>query len=307
MNQSIVYNDIELATLKQDTSDFDPSDIDPIQKAIDDTGENSCGVIGIDVWTVHDDGKLHHFGDGLNWVSPIFRRQLMDSDSPKEGEKLKILECLENVLNPDYFIPPISTNGVGLAGNIWHDYNGVTRSTRYFREYLVWRDVKSYCIDPDQVQVPRMTAIGEVFGKVAGIPFNIDGNTKGIVLYYARTGAEEDTINTAVNSSFLRMASHNIGSNFAMSQARIRRVTHRKEHTKSIMLNLKLAFRAANVIMGTIEEKSTSSEKKIDDAMSNLSLELDTWREPTCGLEKIYELLKSFASFTAKKIHRFKR
>ena len=73
-----------------------------------------------------------------------------------------------------------------------------------------------------------MHGIEKVFGKCTGVKFNIFGESKGVVIFYARGTAEERIINSPVKSNFLRLASNNIGSALAMLYARARNEMSRK-------------------------------------------------------------------------------
>ena len=51
-----------------------------VQRAIDETGSNAFGIIGIDIWTLNDnDGCLYHVGKGVNWVNPLYTAELEEN------------------------------------------------------------------------------------------------------------------------------------------------------------------------------------------------------------------------------------
>jgi len=250
-----------------------PIDALRVQNAINETGTNACGIIGIDIWTMknndednnnnNNEGCLYHFGTGINWINPLFRTQLIDNG---ETEKLRILQRLTDpTCGSDYFHPTSEPSGVGLAGNYWQQYGDIAGSQRYFQEKLSWRKVKAFTSDPHQFSTDRMVALGKIFGKCTGVPYDIFGESKGVVVFFARTTAEERIINTDVNSNFLRLASYNIGSALAMSSARVRSEQSRKDLTTRLFKKARMAFTVMTLFRKSISNLDVDLSDDDDD------------------------------------------
>ncbi len=224
-------------------------DAQRIQNAISETGTNALGIMAIDIWILNDDdGRLYHFGErGLNWVNPVFRKQLEDDDKITDRiEKLGILDRLDDSSNSDCYHPIPHPSGFGYAGNYWQQFGDMAGSARGFEDPLVWRETRAFITDPDQMSNERMHAIDKVFGKLTGVPFNIFGESKGVVMFHARGTAEERNINTRANSNFLRLASYNIGSALAMSHSRARIMQSRQQLAKKLFRKARVAFQVTH-------------------------------------------------------------
>ena len=149
-------NETDVETSTADFLHFDPVDVQRVQRAIEVAGSNACGIIGIDVWMLNDsDGKLYHFDKGMNWINPIYRAQLADGTDEENEEKIQILHRLVDTDNPEYYHPIPQPSGVGLAGNYWQYFGDVAGSASYFQESLVWREVRAFTSDPDQMPYER--------------------------------------------------------------------------------------------------------------------------------------------------------
>jgi len=327
-----------------------PIDALRVQNAINETGTNACGIIGIDIWTMkkndtprpsmqrrksltlplaykyednddnnNNDGCLYHFGTGMNWINPLFRQQLIDNG---DTEKLRILQRLTDAAcGSDYFHPFSEPSGVGLAGNYWQQYGDIAGSKRYFQDKLRWRKVKAFTSDPHQFSTARMVALGQVFGKCTGVPFDIFGESKGVVVFFARTTAEERIINTEVNSNFLRLASYNIGSAIAMSSARVRSEQSRKDLTTRLFKKARMAFMVMTLFRKSISKLDVDllSDDDDDDGKKKVVNDYDrdasgttynssskkkiNWRQ---SIQETVTATKSVASYTKTKAMKLK-
>lgn len=189
-------------------------DITRVQNAIDETGNNSYGIIAVDVWYLNEeDGTLYHFDKGINWVSPLYKDQL------EQDIKMKhILYALKQI---DEQTAEVEISGVGLAGNFWQLYGDSAgrNSGDWWGQPLLWRDLREFTTDPDQMPSARLISLAKVFGKCTGIPFSIQGKFKGVVLYFVRDKCDVTAITSDVNTNFLHFSSQYIGAASAMTEA----------------------------------------------------------------------------------------
>ena len=217
--------------------DMDVVDMARVQNAINETGNNSYGIIAVDVWYLdEEDGKLYHFGDsGINWVSPIYKQQL--EQDIKMKDTLNTLELVNK--------QPAETeiSGVGLAGNFWQLHGNSAGSGGDWNKPLLWRDLRELTTDPDQMPSARLISLAKVFGKCAGIPFSIQGKFKGVVLYFVRLQCDVSVMNSDVNVNYLHFSSQYIGAASAMTAARSKSVAQRKERLTKACSRFRLAFR----------------------------------------------------------------
>jgi len=215
-------------------------DMTRVQNAINETGNNSYGIVGVDVWYLNEEnGTLSHFNDsGINWVSPIYKHQL------KQGniEMKDMLDSLEQV-NEQTVETEIS--GFGLAGNFWQLYGDSAGTGGDWSQPLLWRDLREFTTDPDQMPSARLITLSKVFGKCTGIPFSIQGKFKGVVLYFVRAQCDVTAMTSDVNTNFLHFSSQYIGAASAMTEARTKSVAKRKEIATKTWNRFMMAFRAA--------------------------------------------------------------
>jgi len=260
--------DLEMAGL--DFFGLELVDRQRIEEALNEAGSSACGIQGIDIWLLNEsDGRLHHFGQGLNWVNPVYRKQLEDNADAGDGEKLQLLNRLVDVNNPEYYHPIPQPQGVGLAGNYWQQYGDQAGSASHFAKQLFWREVRSFTSDPDQMPYERMFAIEKVFGKCTGVPFNVFGESKGIVMFYARGTAEDRIINTAINSKFLRLASMNIGTALAMSRSRVQSMEARRNLARKLFHRARMGFAMATLFKNLGSERQLRSQSTGSDTCAS--------------------------------------
>ena len=289
---------------------FDPVDIQRVQCAIEEAGSNACGIMGIDVWMLNDsDGKLYHFNKGMNWINPIYRAQLADGSTDEQNEeKINILHRLVDTDSPEYYHPIPQPSGVGLAGNYWQHFGDVAGSASYFQDSLVWREVRAFTSDPDQIPYERMFAVEKLFGKCTGVPFNIFGELKGVVVFYARGSAEERIINTAPNSNFMRMASYNIGSALAMSHSRLRITQSRRQLTRRCFQKARLGFAAVNMFrMSVRRKKNIDTDYKINEHRAAGFGKKTCTESIQAGIRNIRHKVKACVSYAKAKANSVKK
>ena len=217
-------DDIDLSCVGKSRFTNVSIDAKRIRRAIIEAGENAFGIMAIDLWTLNEqDGKLYHYGhSGLNWISPLYRSQVRS-----DIDKLDVLDRLVNVERPDYLKPLPQSCGFGLAGICWSQHTNLLGSMGALQP-LLWRQISEFTSDPDLLPYERMFELEKVFGKVAGIPFDVMG-FKGVVLYFARDTAKNESLNAIVNVEFLNFATFNIASAAAMTLPRLQSVDNRKE------------------------------------------------------------------------------
>ena len=231
-----------LVRSKSKWDDMDAVDMTRVQNAINETGNNSYGIIAVDVWYLdEEDGKLYHFGDsgGINWVSPIYKQQLEQDIKVKDSSTT--LSTLLELCSKQ----PVETeiSGVGLAGNFWQLYGNSAGSGGDWSQPILWRDLRELTTDPDQMPSARLISLAKVFGKCTGIPFSIQGKFKGVVLYFVRLQCDVSVMNSDVNVNFLHFSSQYIGAASAMTEARSKSVAQRKERLTKACSRFRLAFR----------------------------------------------------------------
>ncbi|CAM9654060.1 unnamed protein product, partial [Heterosigma akashiwo] len=212
-----------------------------VQTAIDEAGKDAYGIIAVDVWFFSEkDSVLRHFGpNGVNWISPIFRWQLEEDGSLKEALDQLVDEPADQEIS-----------GVGLAGNFWRGGNMPLTS---------WRDLQEFIDDPDQMPCSRLVRLGKLFGKCAGVGFNIGrGKCKGVVLYYARKNADESMLSSEANASFLNLAAYHVGAAAAMTQARAKLASTRKEMVIKTWKRVHLKFHTVHVFEHLKDEEKES-------------------------------------------------
>ena len=250
-----------------------------VKQAIIEAGENSYGIVAIDLW-IFDNQKavLIHCGErGITWVNPLFEDQLKTKDS-KDGDKTyDDFERLENIDRADHIKPAPQAPGVGIAGNYWmmekHGkmiHPSVTEtSMREGKKYneakpLVWREIFEFTSDPDKIphDVERMNIIENVFGKVIGMRFDI-GGYRGVTLYFARKSASIDALNISSNVTFLQFATQNIGICSAMTAVRGKIIGERQQISQSAYRRLRLT------ISGVSKLKQISIPEKDDTPLSH--------------------------------------
>ena len=62
---------------------------------------------------------------------------------------------------------------------------------------MMWRDIHSLTIDPDQPTFLRLKLLEDAgFGKATGVRFDLRGQ-KGIVLYLAKSSTPDETLNSS--------------------------------------------------------------------------------------------------------------
>eukprot|EP00979_Chaetoceros_neogracilis_P005451 scaffold991_cov279-Chaetoceros_neogracile.AAC.31 len=229
-------------------------DMTRVQNAIDETGNNSYGIIAVYVWYLNEeDGTLYHFDKGINWVSPIYREQL--------EQDIKMKHILYTLKQIDEQTAEAEISGVGLAGNFWQLYgDSAGRNGGDWSQPLLWRDLREFTTDPDQMPSARLISLAKVFGKCTGIPFSIQGKFKGVVLYFVRDKCDVTAITSDVNTNFLHFSSQYIGAASAMKEARTKAVAKRKEILTKTCKKFMLTLRTANAFKSLLEVSKVSIE-----------------------------------------------
>jgi len=228
-------------------------DAERIQQTINIAGNDSFGILAVDLWIMNEqDEKLYHFGDsGLNWISNVYRNQLIDEE---RHDALDALNKLQNEIDDT----EAEISGAGLAGNFWQMYGSTAGSSSNLNQQLVWHDLREFTTNPFQMPSERLQALGKVFGRATGIPFNILGRYKGVVLYFVRREYDEVGVNSNANTAYLHFSANQIGSVAAMSETRTKAISKRKEK----LAKAAFKFRLQLIVMK--EFKRGPSERKLN-------------------------------------------
>jgi len=197
--------------------DYDKS---MLERIIKDVGKHAYGIIGIEVWTMDDNGITLSQSDGGFWVDEVFAKSQTDNG--------KTLELLDNSdVEP---VPP----GFGIAGFLFSEAADFTYDRRAggvipsalemlkTREISSshWYDLQSFLDDEDQPYDEHTNLILEMgFGKAFGVPFYLDG-LRGITIFYARSSADENAIFDQLRRIYLFSAVDMISSALWMRNVR---------------------------------------------------------------------------------------
>lgn len=283
-----VFKDLERGDTKKHFTFGNTEDAERVKRAIIEAGENSFGIVAIDLWLFdNQNAMLFHYGEsGITWVNPLFDDQLKFSKT--DDETYDNFQRLTNIDRADHFIPTPQAPGVGIAGNCWMTekygkmvHPDVTQiSMKSMRgsmmvrrinepKSLVWREISEFTSDPDKMphDPERMLSLEKVFGKVIGIPFDIVGY-RGVVLYFARKSASNDALNVTSNVKFLHFATQNIGISSAMTTVRCEIAKERQNISQSAYKRLSTAMLCASTFKKTIGTEKiplkTSSSRKCE-------------------------------------------
>ena len=244
---------------KQPNASLQLTDDALIQHSINMAGQDAFGIIGVDLWILSkDSGKLSHFGKaGLNWMCPIYKRQLEDE------QKYQALDALEDLYHDSVVDDEIV--GQGLAGNFYQIYGPTAGSSANLNHKLTWHDLREFTTNPFQMPSQRMMLLEKVFGKATGVPFNVLGRFKGVVVYYVRKSYDEVGVNSDANTAYMHFAAENIGSVAAMAETRLDAITRRKEKVDGAVRRFKLAMRTMDAFQNLAVEEPTNKDENFED------------------------------------------
>lgn len=203
------------------------SDEKMMKLAISDAGNWCYGIKAIDVW-IYNRGRLVSALGGT-WVDPVY---FQNEDKEIKSALMKLYDTsTPDYMNPlDFSLAP----GEGLAGALWADTAGSDTSPtpaallsqenvnkQRLIKRIKWRDVNNMAEDEDQPFNERIKVIGQAgFGLAAGVPFNVRGRTRGIVIYMARKSVDMDKLTSFLNEEYMFTASQHIGSVLALRKPR---------------------------------------------------------------------------------------
>jgi hypothetical protein len=220
-----------------DEMNYKAFDDDRISRAIQETGRNAFGLIGLDVW-VFDHGSLVHVPGGF-WINPVFAKR-----HPSEA-----LNRLIDPSHPLYANPLPQIPGTGLAGYFWSLGN----------KRMVWRELKAITSDPFQPLYPRMYLLEEAgFGKATGVPFDILGY-RGVVVYMTRENASEAILNEPENVEYLKIAAQYIGSTVAFSLPLARAIEAKNLRVAKKLKSVATKFQCVNAFSSLRRDLSNRS------------------------------------------------
>jgi len=227
------------------------SDRDRLHMAVQDAGLNAFGVVAVDVWLLDEsDGKFIH-ADGGWWRYKHF--------VPKSPDAL---ERIENSSLPNYIPPSPQIPGAGLAGYFWSLSSPSDTN-------CTWIDIHTITSDPDQPPYLRMQMLEKAgFGKATGVPFNVGGHHKGVVLYLARPNARTSALLEETNDAFMRYAAHNIGSTAALNMFRKASESAREKRVASKFRKIVLRFSIVRAFIGNMQNPIEEVDDKVERRMS---------------------------------------
>ncbi|GFH44427.1 hypothetical protein CTEN210_00901 [Chaetoceros tenuissimus] len=122
--------------------------------------------------------------------------------------------------------------------------------TLMFNHDIEWHDLRDFTTNPFQMPSNRLQLLAKVFGRATGIPFNIEGDYKGVVVFFARRNFDQEGVNSDENLSYLKYATQSIGSNIAVEQARDEAMKKRKVKVQKAFRKAKVAFQAISALEG---------------------------------------------------------
>eukprot|EP00521_Asterionellopsis_glacialis_P007813 CAMPEP_0195287770 /NCGR_PEP_ID=MMETSP0707-20130614/4695_1 /TAXON_ID=33640 /ORGANISM="Asterionellopsis glacialis, Strain CCMP134" /LENGTH=510 /DNA_ID=CAMNT_0040347555 /DNA_START=149 /DNA_END=1681 /DNA_ORIENTATION=- len=258
------------------------SNKDRLHIAVQDAGLNAFGVVAVDVWLLDEnDGKFVH-ADGGWWRYKHFL--------PKSPHAL---ERVENSSLGDYVPASPQIPGAGLAGYFW-SLSSINDTS------CTWIDIHTITSDPDQPPYLRTQILEEAgFGKATGVPFNIGGHHKGVVLYLARPTANTSALMDECNDSFLRFAAYNIGATSILNVFRKACAEARERRTTKKFQNSVLKFSAFGAFLGRMNnpvDEVEESPRKLSKWKSFQQSVSDSFR---VGLS-IHSIKKALTSAKAK-------
>eukprot|EP00978_Attheya_sp_CCMP212_P012621 scaffold31556_cov62-Attheya_sp.AAC.3 len=107
---------------------------------------------------------------------------------------------------------------------------------------LVWRSVHSMAIDPDRQPDVRLTMMDQAgLGKATGVPFDVGGQ-RGLVVYLARSSAQEAQLQDPTNVAFLRTSAMRIGSLVALESTRRASILTKRQRNRHTLRRSLSAF-----------------------------------------------------------------
>jgi len=265
-----------------------------MELAVSDAGTWCYGVKAIDVWIYNKNRGRLVAARGGRWVDPVY---FQNSDPAMKIALMKIYDPTF----PDY-LDPIHLSvapGEGLAGALWTETSGKSFTPaveapltieninkRRVRRKIQWRDVQGMADDPDQPYNKRMQVIAEAgFRLAAGVPFNIRGKTRGIVVFMGRISVDMDKMSSLLNEEYMLTAAEHIGSVLAL---RYPRQLARQERT----FEKRGAFQKAiqNIIIASrIDSVSAESEVRTEENVNaNANIETHSTKN-----QKISEFIEN--------------
>lgn len=122
--------------------------------------------------------------------------------------------------------------------------------TLMFNHDIEWHDMRDFTTNPFQMPSNRLQLLAKVFGRAAGIPFNIESDFKGVVIFFARRNFDQEGVNSDENLSYLRYAAQSIGSNIALEHARNEAMKKRQVKVQKAFRKAKVAFSAISALEG---------------------------------------------------------
>jgi len=217
-------------------------DMEMLQRTIGDTGRWAFGTIAVEAWVLNEStGKLVRPPMGL-WVDPVLSRG---------SEANEAVLRLVDTERPDHVGPDPLAPGIGLPGVLWSDLARNASGARNMQN-VVWRDLESIRVDPDQPYNLRLKLSLEAgIGLVAGVPYHFR-NTRGLVLYMARKTADITKLKSKCNTDYLLSATDAIGSIVALSGRRRACLAERRKEREDVRRRLRLKMVAVVRIKGTL-------------------------------------------------------
>jgi hypothetical protein len=200
--------------------------------AIHETGEAAFGIVAIEVYELHDDSGLLVRPNGGWWNSPDVATDdivLANNINQQASEAVTVVPGVDvagtlwstSLSDGSHHNKFWKTKGLGSTSNLVSSASTVSLQRHHqLTNALFWREINVLMDDPDTAKgqcLPLCQQAG--FELAAGVPFASHGH-QGMVVYYAQTGVDRDTLSSVTNECYLRRAAEYIGSTLAVSYAR---------------------------------------------------------------------------------------
>lgn len=219
-----------------------------IYQAAEEAGLSSYGVTAVDVWYIGTEAggtnpptrnRILH--TGVLWVSPQF----------SQHNQSEALDRLVNPNHPRYVVPSPQVAGAGLAGYFYS-----LGKSKDATGGLIWRNLSDIISDPFQPPYERMLIWKEAgFGKVTGIAFDVVNGHQGVVLYFARSRADEALLNEPTNVEFISMATQHIGITSALCHVRQQSIRTKSRKIHRIWKRVKTKIFCYNTFVSLLHQK----------------------------------------------------
>lgn len=252
---------------------------DLLYRTVSDAGLNTFGCIFLEVWVLNKDGTKLRRAPGGAWMDSAFRGSLC-SDDMMEADNLQA-EAQD--------VAP----GAGLAGTLFAETS---------EGKVHWRQIRSMINDPfiQQCSSGRMKKIYLLgIGSVGASSFSY-GVDRGVVLYYSRTTANNESLRSSTNEQYMMDYADFIGASLKFIKNRGECADMRRKMLVNAIEKVRadVAKRQARRALGSLDLLSSAvldKEKmsQLRDMMSMQDLEAEQQQTPKHTLCETAERFKN--------------